>query len=396
MSLWLWIGVAHALTLEEARAIAEDRAFSVEQALAMADASHADAGVVLASSLPSVVVFADASTGAGFTSFGFERPVRSQFGVGVQGRWTVVAPSSWAAASAARQLAEGQRAMAEWTRVEARRQATVGYALALASARELELRLAAEADALRAEDAVKSMVDAGLRTPAELARVHAEAAAARANRVAAEGEARARCAELQGLLRQDITGNCTLEAPIWAESENTEDHPALVAAAAALGAAEASTTSAWLGLAPTVEVQGTAAEYLAGEAGGPGWSASVGADLPVFSGGSAVRAGQAARSREDAARLALDEQRLALQVAETAAALRLASAKEALAARQDAYTAADAALARVDELYRAGLVGVTDWLAARGARDAAAIALAGAEADLGVAVAELDAARGVW
>lgn len=395
MSLWFWVGIAHALTLQEAQSIAEDHSFAVEQALALADASGADAGVVLASALPSVVAFADASTGAGFTSFGFERPVRSQFGVGVQGRWTLVAPSTWAAASAARRVAEGQRAMAEWTRVEARRQATVAYALALSAAQEAELSAAAERDALQAEAAIQSMVEAGLRPPAELSQVHAAAASARADRVAASGEARARCAELQGLLRQDLTGVCDLEEPHWVSAEAQGEHPAIVAAAAALGAAEASTASAWLGLAPTVEVQGTAAEYIAGESGGPGWSASVGADLPLFSGGAAVREGQAARSREDAARLALEQQRVALQVTEAAASLRLEAARESLSAREDAYAAAEAALLRVDERYRAGLVGVTDWLTARAARDSAAMALAGARAELGVAVAELEAARGV-
>ncbi|MCB9761365.1 MAG: TolC family protein [Alphaproteobacteria bacterium] len=389
---------ALALDLGEARRVAAERSLAVERARADADAAAGDAGVVLAGSLPSVVGFADASTGAGLTAFGFPRPIQNQLGVGLTASWTLVDPGGWAAASAARRTARGQSAMVDWAMVDARRAATSTYAAALAASEEVAALRVAWEDAREAADAVASLAEAGLRPPADAAQARAAAAVLHSRLLEAEGRAGARCAELQGLIRAEVNGRCALDPVQWAPAlEGPAEHPALVAAREALGAAEATRTAAVLDRAPTVSASATGAQYaVTGGESGPGWSASVGVDVPIVAGGAGAREIQADRARVRAAEAALDDQRQALDVARVSAELRLQAARAGLEAREEALTAAQAALELVDERYANELEDITAWLAARQARDNAAVALAQAQAELGAALAEVEAARGVW
>src|SRR5690606_29519476 len=108
-----------------------------------------------------------ANTGAGLTSFGFERPVATQVGVGVSGRWALVAPGAWAAADAARHTVRGTDALLAWTRVTARRDATLAVAELWSAEAEQAAWQAAADDAARADEAVQSLVSSGLRPAAD-------------------------------------------------------------------------------------------------------------------------------------------------------------------------------------------------------------------------------------
>lgn len=122
-----------------------------------------------------------------------------------------------------------------------------------------------------------------------------------------------------------------------------------------------------------------------------------GADLavPLFASGSAKAQITVAEAQVRSTRLALEAQELQLRVALRTATIRLKAAEQGVAARQVALDAAQEALDMVKARYSAGMDSLTDWLTSRQARDAAAVALARAEAERGAAHAALESARGV-
>lgn len=398
MSALLWLcGVALALTLEEAREAAARQSLALERARATADQAQAATWSTLSASLPAVTAFASLNTGAGLTPFGFPRPVRTQTGLGLEGSWQVVDPSGWAAAGAARANAQGQEAMVDWALVEARRQATAAYALALAAQQRAEVLEQSHADARRAAEATAALVHAGLRPEVDAQRLLAEAETARALWIQAQGDARARCAELQGLVREPLTGTCTLAPPSWgAPLTAPGEHPALRAAEAALVASRRLTQSEALGAAPSVGASGTVARYAVDDGAGVGWSVSVEATQPLLAGGAAAAQLDGARAAERAAQIELESQEQALDIARISAEARLEAAQAGLEAQRAARAAAERAFADLDSQHRAGLVGDLEWLEARRARDQAALGEVAAQAEQGLALAEVEAARGVW
>lgn len=395
IALW-WAAPALALSLGEVRELAAERAIEVERARADAAIARATTTDVVGVALPSVVGFVDYSIGAGQTAFGFERPVRDQAGIGVQASWRAIDPATWAAADAARRSARGQEALYEWTRLVSRSEATAAYAAVLAEQEVVSAYARALEDAERQERAASSLVEAGLRPPADRARAIAEKEGARAALVSSQGEAVALCAQLQGLLRVQVTGECDLEPVSWREPpEATEEHPALVAAREAWRASRAGRTAAALEFAPTVSASGTAAQYIVEGSAGFGWSAAIGVDVPLVLGGTRFAHLAEARARKIVAEAALDAQERDLEALAIIGEARLTSAEARVASLEAALEAADEALRLVEERYNAGLDSMTDWLTARRSRDLAAVALAQGRGDLGRAVAELEAARGL-
>lgn len=388
-----------AFTLDEARDAAVEGSLSVERARASVAAAEADALLALASGLPAITAYGSASTGAGLTSFGFPRPAQNQGAVGLRGSAVLLSPSLWAGAAAARRSVEGQEAMLQWAMVEARRQATVTYAATWGAQARAEAWRRSAQDAQAAADAAASLVNAGLRPASELTRLRAELASAEAEAVAAEGDAVALCASLQGLMRAEITGVCALSPTTFGppEAADSDTHPALVASGAALAAAEARRAGATLGLGPTVTATGNVARFsVTGVEPGVGWSAGVEATQPLFAGGQGVAERRGALADLDAAALELAQAEQDLTVALAGAEANHRAAQASAEARRVALYAAEDAFSDVDARYAAGLVSLTDWLDARRARDAAAVSLALAESALGAAVAELEAARGVY
>lgn len=389
---------AWALGLDEVREIAVREAVEVEMSEARVDAARADAWVATGQALPSVAGFVDLSAGAGMTSFGFERPTRTVLGIGVSARWQVVDPATWAAAAAARGSARGQEAMLRWTRSEARRQATSAYAQALAAEEVRRAWAGAALDAEEARSAVEALVGAGLRPSADLSMARADAARIRARLAWAEAEQAARCAALQGLLRQEVDGRCELVPVDWGPpAPGPGRHPALDAAQEALAVARAQRTASTWALAPTAEAWASRARYEVGGAdGGPAWNAGVGVDVPLAAGGAGHSARSAERARVREAEVELEAQERTLAVARFAAEARLGAARTSVEALRESQQAAEVALRDVDERYQAGLEGVITWLAARRARDEASVGLAEAGAVVGEALAEVESARGVW
>ncbi|MCB9674450.1 MAG: TolC family protein [Alphaproteobacteria bacterium] len=393
----IWVCAALAMDLDTARARATERAIEVARAEADASAARGATWMAASGGLPSVQLFASATTGAGLTQFGFERPVRVQVGAGVTGSWTLVAPGDWAAADAARHSAKGSRAMLDWARVVARRDATLAVAAVWAAQAELGAWEEAATDAEKAADGVKSLVETGLRPPADAARTRATAAALRARAIDARGRVAGRCAELQALLREPVTGECSLDVPsVDAPAAGEGAHPALVAAEEGLRAAKAARTGALLDRGPTVTATGTAAQYIAGDAKGLGWSAGIDARLPVVSGGQGIGANQVAAARRDDAELALEAQQLSLEAAGIAAEARWQASGATVEALEVSAAAAEEALALVEARYREGLEGLEAWLGARRARDEANVALALGRADRLRALAEVESVRGIW
>lgn len=395
MVLWLTLGSAQALTLEEARERAEEHAVEVQLSEAAADASRAYAWELIGAALPSVVGSFDFSTGSGLTSFGFQRPVSNQFGLGVSASWRLIDPSLWFAAASARRTADGQQAMLDWSRLIARSQATAAYARALGAEEKVAAWERSLEDAERQAAAARSLVASGLRPAADAAQAEAARLGASAGVIASVGERIALCAELQGLLLLPVTGECELVPTEFLDpGEPAAEHPALVASREALSAAETARSAAIAGFAPTVDVFGTAAQYWVDDSKGMGWNAGVGVDLPLFQGTSQMARVRAASADTRGAQASLAGQERDLDVLRISAEARLAAARASVEALRESLVSAEEALRLVDERYTAGLQGITDWLQARRQRDLALIALADGRAALGVAVAELEAAVG--
>jgi len=386
------------LTLEEARIRATDRALEVSLARWDAEAARGTFAQWTGAALPSVTGFFDLSTGAGRTAFGFDRPVATQWGLGVRGSVGLVDPATWAAAAAARRSQAGQEATIAWARVRAREQATALFARVRAEHRVAEALSAARADAEADADAVAALVDAGLRPPSDGARTRADAMDLAARSIEARGQAVAACAALQDLLALRVDGACDLAelppppAPALAEG----DHPALVASAEALASAEASRASAVASQLPTVSADGTVGAYgTPEEAPGVGWSAGVSVDVPLRVLGEGRGELVSARAAEERAEDQLDGQRRSLSAARIGAEAEWEAAVAALDARRGSLEAADAALRLIQERYRAGLTDVSGLLDSRRARIDAEIGVLRAEARLWAALAAVESARGV-
>lgn len=391
------MATAFALDLEEARSRATEGAIEVARAEARSRQARGQRLAALSGSLPQVELFAAGSVGKGLTQFGFERPVASQLGLGVTGSWTLIDPSGWAAADAAAHSARGDRALLDWARVTARRDATLAVAALWSAQGELAAWDEAVVDARKARAGIVSLVDSGLRPPADGARAEADLATLEAQRTGARAAVVQRCAELQALLRVPVDGVCSLDSPeVSVAGETPGDHPALVAAEEALRAARSARGSTLLDHAPTVSATGTVGQYYAGDNSGIGWSAGVDARLPVFGSGGRLGADRLARAAKDDAELALEAQERGLAAARVTAEARWEAASAGLEARTKALEAAEVALGLVQERYARGLEGLEAWSTARRARDEARVTLAQARAEKLTALAELESVRGVW
>ena len=92
----------------------------------------------------------------------------------------------------------------------------------------------------------------------------------------------------------------------------------------------------------------------------------------------------------------LDAQRKDVDALRLAGQARLAAARARLESLEAALGSADEALRLVEERYDAGLEDISVWLQARRTRDLAAVAFARGQADLGRAIAEVEAALGAY
>lgn len=387
---------AEPLSLDEARARVERDALTVALARWDREAARADVARWTGAALPTIAGFVDMNAGAGLTPAGFPRPVATQAGVGVRGSVRLLDPSTWAAAAAARRSLRGQEATVDWSRVQAREQATALFAMvvaeqAVASALE-EARWSAEEDAT----AVAELVRAGLRPPSDGSRTEAQVLDLQARAAQAGGAARAACAALQDLMATEVDGMCALAPlPDSRPAEGPSVHPALVSAQEAVRAARASKLSAVGAQLPVVEATGQAALWSIPGGGGPGWAIGLGVDLPlriINEGRGEVMAANAATSR---ASESLAGQERALNAARVAAEAQLQSADAAVVARVGGVDAAVAALRMVQERYRAGLADVSALLDARRAEVDARVALERARAARWAALAAVESARGV-
>jgi outer membrane protein TolC len=398
MTLWLLLLLAvpaEAITLEEARSRAQERSLEVALARWDVEAARGTATKWTGAALPSIAGFAGGSTGAGFTSFGFERPVAAQIGAGVTARVMLVDPSTWAAATAARETVAGREATVIWARLNARRRATELVARALVESRVAEALAGAATDAGEEAAVVRALVDAGLRPGADAQRVRAQELDFTARSREAEGRAISACAALQNLMGVAIDGQCEIAdlPPDPAPETSDREHPALVAARAAVGAAEASRTGTIAAQLPTLAADGGATHYTVPGAGGFGWSAGLTVAIPLRPEGvGEIKEADASRGR---AVEQLRGQRRALDAARVGAEAEWSAARAAVEARRGSLEAADAALTLVRQRYRAGLTSVTDLLDARAARTDSAVGLLRAEAGLWSALAAVEAARGV-
>lgn len=389
---------AESTSLEQVRARAVQEALGVLAAEASRDQAVGQATSAIEGALPAVEGFAQVTTGQGLTGFGFVRPVSTQIGIGGSLSWRVIDVASWLRASSARTDVRRSEAAADWARVDARREATARYAVALGVQEETEAlrRVAARSQAVA--DAVGERVQAGLVPDIDGLRARSDAAVAQAAVAQAEGRLAAACAELQSLLDEAITGACRLEPVSWGTpAEGPAQHPSLRAFALALDASRASSQASGAALGPVLSASGTAAHYIvpASDTQGFGWN--VGATLSVpLPGASSVGARQVAVAQQTAAEVALEAQRRALEVQRVTSERQLRAAQEALAAQETSLEASREARDRAEVLYRAGEISLTDLLDAERAWAASLRAVATAKAAVGAALADTEAARGVF
>lgn len=376
---------------------AVDEAIQVELSLAAADQARGEASAWTGRALPALAVFSQVGMGAGFTPFGFERPIPWQAGFGVRGSWTVVDPSGWAAATAARRTARGRDALVAWSRAQARRDAAVRYAEAWSADRAATQLDRAATDARTAEEAIAGLVDAGLRPAVDRARARSDALDLEAQAAAARGDAQAACARLQGLVGAQVTGRCVLsEPPTDLPRAGPDRHPALIAAEEAVDAARSSADQARYSYLPSLSADGTAAQYIVPDRGnGLGWSANFTLEVPLTIGttGPGELAGARAEQRRARGELVSQERELASAAVGAQASLR--ATQQALAARRGGLAAAEEAWERTNDRYEQGLDDITAWLTARRAFIQAGVALAYARAAVVAAIAEVEGVRGV-
>jgi len=403
---WLLIAPAWALDLDEARAKATTRAIEVQRDEAAVERARAGDLQALAGALPQIGLFAEASVASGPNPFG--RFTSQQVQVGVSGEWRLIDPSAWSAKAAARSSVHGAQALLDWSRVTARRDATIRYAEAVAAVEVAEALRTAEQDAQRAAAGVQSLTRAGLRPRADAAQAEAAAAALTAQRVAAEGEIGATCAALQSLIGVAIDGHCELAAPsTWPDAGTTDAlHPALRAAEAALQTARRDRGATLAESAPAIVATGSVAQNEgsaivggdtdnARDLSGLSLSAGLRADVPLIGSGSRIGRIKEATADRTTAAVALEEQERLLAWGRVAAEAHFAAALAAAEASSESVRAASEALELVEARYQQGLDGLTTWLDARRARDEALVALAEARAEQGRALAELEANRGI-
>lgn len=403
LAAWLAVGPAAGgeeppLSLDEARRLATTRALEVSLARWDAEAARGTFAQWTGAALPAITGFFDLSTGAGRTASGFDRPVATQWGLGLRGSVGLVDPATWAAAAAARRTQRGQEATVDWARARARERATALFSLVGTEHRVARALDSAQQDAAADADAVAAFVDAGLRPSSDRDRTRAEAMDLAARAIEARGRAVAACAALQDLLALGVDGACELgdlpESP--SPSESTGEHPALRASAEALAAAKASRVSALAAQLPTLSADGTVGAYGSpDEAPGVGWSAGGSVDVPLR----VLTEGRgeliSARAAEERAEDQLAGQRRSLDAARIGAEAEWQAAVASRGARRGSLDAADAALRMIQERYRAGLDDVSALLDARRARVDAEVGLLRAEARLWSALATVEAARGV-
>lgn len=382
--------------LQGVRAEVVARALQVERARLVEAQARAGARGAVAEALPSVVGLGSTDLGGGMTGIGFARGTGVQRSVGIAGNWTLLSPADWGAIGAARHEVVATSALLAWAEVDARRVATVSVAEVWAAQTQQELAVTTAEDARRAAVAVDALTGAGLRPAADAARFHAEAIRLEAERHEADARVVARCSELQALLGVSIDGDCAVAPPTWGEPvSGPESHPALDAAAALVRAARSEAVATTGARAPSLSAGAGVAWYDGPQATGSGWSAGLGLTVPLVAGGAGLADGAQARAGVALAQLDLDDQERALRVALVSAEARLAAARRTAAARVRAEAAAREALALVQARYDAGVTELVALLEARRARDAAATAVVRTEADLGGALAEVEAARGV-
>lgn len=398
MSWLLLLATAAAVDLEATRAAAVEQAIAVEQAAARAAAAQGATWEAVGTQLPQVDLFASASQGAGLTSFGFERPVSQQAAAGVQATWQLLDPAGWAATEAARHTARGQRALLDWARVDARRDATLAVAELWTAQQQADAWRAAVDDAREALDAVQGRVDAGLRAPADAARARATLARLEALAAEAEGAVAGRCARVRALVREPVDRACDPAVVDGAtEGEVPQGpHPALVAADEVLRATRARRSGTLLERVPSLAATGTAAHYVAGDASGFGWSTGLEARMPLVSSGAGIGRARQARADVDDATLAYEAQERELAAATIDATARHAAAGLRVEAEARALDAAEEALRLVQARYDQGLDGLEAWLIARRTRDEARASLAQARGARLAVLAELESLQGVW
>ncbi len=128
---------------------------------------------------------------------------------------------------------------------------------------------------------------------------------------------------------------------------------------------------------------------------GFGWSATFDVQVPLTLATGGLGDVKAAKADVARAQSQLADQARTLDMTRLSAEANHRAALAALEAREGALRAAEAAWTQVDARYRAGLVGVNEWLDARRARSEGEIALVEARAQVGIALAEVEAARGV-
>ncbi len=400
---WLLFGLttaalaAEPLTLEEVRQTVSAQALAVERARVTRDQTRARQTLATSELLPSVVGFGSLSTGAGLTSFGFERPVATQLGAGGRASWVLLDPGQWGAVGAARQDLVAQEHVLDWALVDARRDATAAFARVQAAQDTQGVLRSSAQDARQSAEAVQALVGAGLRPAADGAQARAEAAVLAARLADADAALVARCAELETLLREGVDGECQVVAStVWPDAKpGPAEHPALAASEALVRSAHSGRTEATGALLPSLTADGTVAWYQTDNGSGVGWNAGLDLSVPLMAGGSGVAGTRVAAAELRLAELDLEDQNRALLAALASAEAQLEAARSSRSAREEALAASEEALALVRARYDAGVANLTELLAARRTRDEAALQLVLTEATVGTALAEVEAARGV-
>lgn len=398
---------AHALTLEEAIALAVGHEPGLRRAAAEQDAASARLRQARAARLPSVTLegsIAEAHTDFG-GFFGFGAYDLTPSSAAVTARQLVF--DGGGASAGVRQAKEGEagaRAAVDAARLNLAADVAEAFEAVLTGERALELRQA-EIEALSvAADHARRRFDAGEAPSTEMEQAQARLSEARAGLARSQGDLAQARARFRTLTGQEPAGLEAVGAlpPAPAQLEDAvslarDSSPAVLQARSAVAAAEAGVRRAKSAGAPTVAAVAQASsvrdQFLPGYRA-DGGSIGLQARWPLFTSGLNTGQVDEARANLRAAEASLDQARATAEEAAIRAWQGLQTADAVARAAADQAKAADAARDSVGHEVRVGMKPTLDLLDAERDALAAHLALLQAQGARVVAAYRLKAATG--
>ena len=330
----------------------------------------------------------------------------SDWTAGLGARWEVASYHRWVERTGAQAQSRAARAMAERTREGTLLMTRILYVDAVRAAAALEAVQAAETSAASTLERVRRRVEEGMGTEADLL----QAQAALSGIQARVGQAEANVADAREALGNHLgwdparmpvpaQGADDVAASLDAGDTGETDlfqRADLVAGRAAVQAAEAEADAVTARRLPSVEAFGQLSTHAPGigDDREANWTLGVQVSVPVFTGFSLTRGAEAARMQAEARAMEQAQREREAETEVRSARRNVEAARRAQASARAAAGAAQEAVRLLRRRYEEGMATLADLLQAEAQAAALDQGVVDADANLGMALAALDFARG--